>query len=390
MVSNARQVGKGNGGDEVLEIQKMENKKMEIRKLWALFSIGMSVFLSVSCDDMVDKLKPVNSDIKNEPTQLYILSEGLFNLNNSTLATYNLTNGTLVPDIFLAVNKRGLGDTANDMGMYGSKIYVVVNVSSQVEVLDAATGKSLRRIALFDAKGAAREPRYVDFHNGKAYVCSFDGSVVKIDTASLQIEATVQCGKNPDGICVARNKLYVSNSGGLNFPNYDNTVSVIDVATFTELKKITVGINPGKIMADSEGDVYVVSRGDYGANPTKLQRIDTSTDELSTSFDTIQALNFSISNDTAYIYNIDYSTQTSQIVVFDCKAEKLISERFITDNTKLTTPFGIDINPVNGDVYITDSKSYTVWGDVFCFDRAGKLKFKLMEIGLNPKKILFK
>ena len=371
------------------------NKRLIIKKLIIIlltpfwFVLGCVLFL-LSCDDMEDKLKPANTGLSNEPTQLYILSEGLFNMNNSTLALYDLTTQTLVPDFFLATNKRGLGDTANDMGMYGSKIYVVVNVSSQVEVLDAATGKSLRRIAMFDSKGVAREPRFVDFHNGKAYVCSFDGSVVKIDTASLQIEATVQCGKNPDGICVANNKIYVSNSGGLNFPNYDNTVSVVDLTTFTEQKKITIGVNPGKILADSEGDVYVISRGDYGANPTKLQRINSATDLLEQSFEDIQALNFSIRNDTAYIYNFDYATQTSQIKVFDCKTEQLISENFITDDTKLTTPFGIDINPANGDIYITDSKSYTVWGDVLCFDKAGKLKFKLRDIGLNPKKILFK
>jgi YVTN family beta-propeller protein len=390
MVSNAGQVGKRNCKFEVLEILKMENKKMEIRIRGAIFCLYIAVFFTVSCDDMEDKLKPANTGLSNEPTQLYVLSEGLFNMNNSTLARYDLTLQTLVPDFFLATNKRGLGDTANDMGMYGSKIYVVVNVSSQVEVLDAATGKSLKRIAMFDARGVASEPRFVDFHNEKAYVCSFDGSVAKIDTASLQIEATVQCGKNPDGICVTNNKLYVSNSGGLNFPNYDNTVSVIDLVTFTEIKKITVGVNPGKLLADSEGDVYVVSRGDYGANPTKLQRINSFTDELVESFNDIQALNFSIRNDTAYIYSFDYITQTTQIKVFDCKTEKLISENFITDYTKLTTPFGIDINPANGDVYITDSKSYTIWGDVLCFDRAGKLKFKLRDIGLNPKKILFK
>jgi len=358
------------------------------KPLW--LSLAWVLLMFISCDDMEDKLKPANTGLSNEPTQLYILSEGLFNMNNSTLARYDLTTQTLVPDFFLATNKRGLGDTANDMGLYGSKIYVVVNVSSQVEVLDAVTGKSLKRIAMFDAKGTAREPRFVDFHNGKAYVCSFDGSVVKIDTACLQIEAMVQCGKNPDGICVANNKIYVSNSGGLNFPNYDNTVSVVDLTTFTEMKKITVGVNPGKILADSEGDVYVISRGDYGANPTKLQRINSATDLLEQSFEDIQALNFSIRNDTAYIYNSDYGTQTSQIKVFDCKTEQLISDNFITDDTKLITPFGIDINPANGDIYITDSKSYTVWGDVLCFDRAGKLKFKLRDIGLNPKKILFK
>jgi len=339
---------------------------------------------------MEDKLKPDSNTGLGEPTQLYILCEGLFNMNNSTLAKYDLNSKTVVPDFFLTINKRGLGDTANDMGIYGSKMYVVVNVSSQIEVLDVNTGKSLAQIAMKNEKGIAREPRFIDFHNGKAYICSFDGSVSKIDTATLRIEATVQCGKNPDGICMTNNKLYVSNSGGLNFPNYDNTVSVIDLNTFTELKKITVAVNPGKIRADSQGDVYVVSRGDYGANPYLFQRINSKTDMLEETFNDIQALNFNIHNDTAYIYNYDFAKQSCWVKVFDCKSEQLISENFITDGTELSTPYSVDINPANGDVYLTDAKSYTIWGDVLCFDRQGKLKFKISDIGLNPKKILFK
>ncbi len=338
---------------------------------------------------MEDKLKPDVNTGAAEPTQLFILSEGLFNNNNSTLASYDLTTKTLVADFFLAENKRGLGDTGNDMGIYGSKLYVIMNVSSQIEVINVKTGKSLAQIAMKNEKGIAREPRYIEFHEGKAYVCSFDGTVAKIDTTTLKIEVLVKCGKNPDGICVANKKLYVSNSGGLNFPIYDNTVSVIDIKTFSEIKKITVGVNPGKIRADSQGDVYLVSRGDYGANPYLFQRINSNTDILEDTFENIQALNFNIHNDTAYIYNYDFAKQTFWVKVFDCKTEKIISENFISDGTELITPYGLDINPVNGDVYLTDAKNYTVWGDVLCFNRHGKLKFRINEIGLNPNKVVF-
>ena len=359
-----------------------------VRERW--FVIGWGFLLLFSCDDMEDKLKPLSNTGSYEPTQLYILSEGLFNWNNSTLASYDLTTNTLVSDFFLTANKRGLGDTANDMKLYGSKLYVVVDQSSQIDVIDPITGKSLKQIPLFKENGDGRQPRFIEFYKGKAYVCSFDGTVAKIDTASLKIEAFVQCGKNPDGICVANNKIYVANSGGLNFPNYDNTVSVIDLNTFTEIKKITVGVNPGVIHADSEGDVYVISRGNYGANPYKFQRINSVSDTLTETFDDIQALNFAIHNDTAYIYNYNFTTQSSDIKVFDCKKEIVISENFITDGTVLNTPFGIDVNPVNGDVYLTDAKSYTVFGDVLCFKKNGKLKFRIKEVGLNPKKVVFK
>jgi len=393
------------GDYRTIEINKSKICKMNflnkiLKHFWLVIKLIICTFpplmeglglglLLISCDDMEDKLKPTNANTKAEPIMLYILSEGLFNMNNSTLASYNMETGGLTNDLFLKANKRGLGDTANDLGLYGSKLYVVVNVSSQIEVLDAKTGKSLAQIPMFGTNGVAREPRFIKFYKGKAYVCSFDGTVAKIDTASLQIESFVQCGKNPDGICVANNKLYVSNSGGLSFPNFENTVSAINITTFTEVKKINVGLNPGRMHADSQGDVYVVSRGNINENKYVFQRINTENDELAESFTDIQALNFSIHKDTAYIYNYDFDKQTCWVKVFDCNTEKLISENFITDGTKLSTPYGIDINPANGDLYLTDSKSYTVLGDVLCFNKQGKLKFKLQQIGLNPNKVVF-
>ena len=41
-------------------------------------------------------------------------------------------------------------------------------------------------------------------------------------------------------MAIVGDKLYVANSGGYRVPNYDRTVSVIDLKTFTEEKKIDV------------------------------------------------------------------------------------------------------------------------------------------------------
>lgn len=359
--------------------------------LWMIqtFVIGIIIPLT-SCDDMIDKLPDGTLPQNQEISQIFVLSEGLFNNNNSTLAMYDFETKRTEKDYFLTVNKRGLGDTANDMQLYGSKLYVVVNVSSQIEVIDSETGFSLKQIPMFNDQAIARQPRYICFDKGKAFVSSFDGTVARIDTTSLTIDKIVRVGKNPEGICVANRKLYVSNSGGLDYPNYDNTVSVIDIETFTETKKIVVGTNPFKIQADSQGDVYLTSKGNYAQNAYLFQRINSTTDLLEHTYNDINALNFSIHNDTAYIYNYNFANATSWIKVFDCKQEKIIAENFITDGTTITTPFGIDVNPLNSDVYITDAMQFTVWGNVLCFDKSGKLKFKILEIGLNPNKIVFK
>lgn len=348
------------------------------------------LFSSVSCDDMYEKTRDINQPPNvRDVSAFYVLSEGLFNMNNSTLAKFDMTTGVLNKNFFLDKNRRGLGDTANDIAIYGSKLYIVVNVSSQVEVLDARTGVSLRQIPMFQPNGLSRQPRYMAFHDGKVFVCSFDGTVAKIDTATLQIEAIINVGRNPDGICVSNGKLYVSNSGGLSFPNYDNTVSVIDIASFTEIKRIEVAPNPSHIRADSEGDVYVVSRGDYGETGYQFQRIDSKTDQVVEVFEGLNVFNFTIHNDTAYLYSYDFTTGNSWFKVFDCKTEKVIAENFITDQTVIQTPYGINVNPHNGDVYITDAKSFIMWGDLLIFNRHGQLQSRINEIGLNPNKVVF-
>lgn len=347
----------------------------------------LMIFTATACDDMEDK--PSDTISTFGKGRFYVLSEGLFNMNNGSLALYDFNSGEFDKNFFQRINFRGLGDTPNDIGIYGSKMYIVVSGSSQIEVVHANTGISLKRIPMFNEDGVARQPRHITFDGSKAYVCSFDGTVTRIDTASLQIESAIVAGRNPDGICVSNGKIYVSNSGGLSFPNYDNTVSVIDIAHFKEFKRISVAPNPSFIHADSEGDVYVVSRGDYGANGYLFQRIDTQSDSVVAVFEELNVLNFTIHKDTAYMYSFDFNSGTSWVKVFDCLTETIINEEFISDGTNLQTPYGIDVDPLTGNVYLTDARSYVMWGDVLCFDRNGILLFRLSQAGLNPKKVVF-
>ena len=348
--------------------------------------------LLAGCDDMKDIPLPIDlPTTANETGKFYVLSEGLFNMNNSKLCLLNFDNHSLNTDYFLYVNNRSLGDTGNDMKVYGSKLWIVMNVSSQLEVVDLKSGISIKRIAFFNENNVPRQPRYITFSANKAYICSFDGTVARIDTSSLTIEAITRVGRNPDGITTANGKLYVANSGGLDASSggvYDNTVSVIDINTFAETKKITVGINPFKPTADSQGDVYTVVRGDNSTVKASFCRISSQSDEVIQTFVNLPALNFTIKNDTAYLYSFNYSNNSYWVKTFDCKTEQIISENFITDGTTLVRPFGIYIHPNNGHVYLTDALNYTIKGDLYCFNRNGKLQYKVESVGLNPSTML--
>lgn len=352
-----------------------------------LIIILLSLLL-VCCNDMYDVPREPMWNDSTVTTQLLVLNEGLFNMNNSTLAHINLQTGDIDNDIFRTINKRGLGDTGNDMRLYGSKIYIVVNISSQIEVLDAHTLQSIKQIPLFNDNGIARQPRHIAFHNDKAYVTCFDGHVAQIDTASLAVERWATCGRNPDNLAVCNNKLYVSNSGGLDNPFYDNSVSVISLDSFQEIRRIAVGINPGCIAADSEGDIYIITRGDYDEEDYLLHKIDTDIDTVVNTFSHIHPLKMIIHNDIAYMYSYNYKTNERWIRTFDCLTDQVVNDNFISDGTPIQTPFSLTINPANGDLYVTEAYNYVIWGDLLCFNREGQLRFRLNEIGLNPNAVI--
>lgn len=354
------------------------------------YIIILTAILLVSCNDMYDVPREPMWNDSTETTSLLVLNEGLFNMNNSTLAKVNLQTGEIDYDYFTTVNGRGIGDTGNDMKQYGAKIYIPVNISSQLEILDANSCKSIKQIPLFNENGVARQPRYVTFYQDKAYLTCFDGWVARIDTASLEIDGWTRCGNNPDNLVVCNNKLYVSNSGGLDNPFYDNSVSVVDLVNFKEIRRIAVGLNPGSIIADSEGDVYVITRGDYDEEDYMLHKIDSEIDTVVETFTDLHPLQMVIHNDLAYMYSYNYKSGEQWIKVFDCLTDQVVNDNFITDGTELETPFGMTINPENGDLYIMEAYNYVLWGDVLCFNRNGELKFRLNEIGLNPNSIIIK
>ena len=78
--------------------------------------------LLVSCNDMYDVPREPMWNDSTETTSLLVLSEGLFNMNNSTLALVDLKSGEIDYNYFTTLNGRGIGDTGNDMKQYGSKI----------------------------------------------------------------------------------------------------------------------------------------------------------------------------------------------------------------------------------------------------------------------------
>jgi YVTN family beta-propeller protein len=316
---------------------------------------------------------------------MLVLCEGLFQQNNSSLSWINLQNDQIDVDFFNTQTARLLGDTRNDMQRYGGKIYVVVNNTNTIEVLAASTGKSIKQISM-NSGGNGKQPRSITFYGSKAFVSCYDGYVDVLDTNSLTISTRIQVGANPEGLAVSNGKLFVANSGGLNAPIMDSTVSVIDLATFQELTKVVVGKNPGSVKVDSQGDVYVIARGNYGSIPSRMVKIDPVTNAVVQTF-TFDASGIEQMNDHFLISYYNYTTATSEIKLFNTLTESIENTSFIS-TSGITTLYGVQYNATTDKIYCLDAMSYTNTGYVRQYSSSGVFE-KSYHVGLNPSKIIF-
>ncbi|MDL2208487.1 hypothetical protein LJB97_02595 [Parabacteroides sp. OttesenSCG-928-O15] len=323
-------------------------------------------------------------DYAKPSTGLFILNGGNQNENNACISYYDIATGKLTQEIYKTANGSGLGDSAEQLLIYGGKMYVTVTGSNRIAILNL-DGKLIKSIEPKEG-GEPMNPRAMAADNGKVYISYYYGhAVAALDTLSLEVTEKVGVGRYPEHLAVANGKIYVANSGGLDYPNYGKTVSVIDQKSFKVDKEIEVLINPGKIVADSQGDVYVISLGNYNDIKNTLQRIDGKTGEV-TVID--KATYMTLVNDNLYTAYAQWGDANITYKKYDALTEKFVDENIIKDGTNITSPYAIAVDPLTEDFYIAES----TWGStssLYVFSADGKLKGQAIETGGYGAKCLF-
>ncbi|MCO7721564.1 YncE family protein [Myroides odoratimimus] len=362
-------------------------------KLNKIIFLALALLTLVSCrkDEMIflsDSSQVSIPVSTNKFSGFYLLNEGNMGMNRASIDLFEYHNGTYTRDIFSERNPnitKELGDVGNDIKIYGTKAYATINVSNFIEVFDVETGKHIKQIHVPNC-------RYLAFKDGKAYVSSYAGKVeinpnaergfvAEIDTLSLEVTRRVTVGYQPEEMVIKGNKLYVANSGGYRVPNYDTTVSVIDIPSFTETKKIDVAINLHRMQIDKAGDIYVSSRGDYYSIEPNLYVIDSNTDQVKQKLD-IPVSNMTMDDNKLYYYATSYKHNTGgnnvSYGILNTLTKQVITDNIITDGTEkqIQIPYGIAVNPETKEIFMTDAQDYIGTGFVYCFSPEGKLKWK--------------
>ena len=315
---------------------------------------------------------------------VYVLNEGNYNdPTGARLTVYDIDRDTVYKDVFeIANNGQHLGSTGDDLKLYQGKAYILMSHSENIDIISLETHQLLRSATF---PGSIPREMLVDTSRNVLYVsCTNTGVVYILDPATLAVINSIQVGANPLGMALARERLFVCNSGY----GAGRTVSVVDTRTDTVTATIELSDGPSSAAVAPDGRVWVVCSGNqFGTPPTngKLFIVNSTSLAVEDSIVFSESLWGSIAmgtNGYAYVTSVAgfYGGPIDRISV----VSKTVQSSFISD-----TSYAMAVDEVTGAVYVANAAGFSADGVVSIYSSDGVLR-KRFVAQRGPGAIAFK
>ncbi len=353
-----------------------------MKKTWKAWACVLGCILGLSaCND--DDGVTTEPPFIQSASGVYILNQGSYGSIDGTLSYLNLTTSNMAgPDLFATANGgQSMGDTPQNLVVYGSHIYLAVYGSNVVWVLNRNT-RAIQQMISTD------QPRDLVAEGGKVYVSNYNGFVSRIDTTQLAVDATCRIGVYPEQMAVRDGYLYVANSYGLTADPSGSKVSKVKLDGFQLDSQIEVGLNPTKLTADGRGNLFVVVTGDY-TGPSLVKKIDDEDRVTNLTQGTLVTTYGNMLYAVNTKYNTDYTVASNAVVSLNTETGDTISTNVI-DIPTTYTPQSITVDPATGQFYVVGypSANFLGAGVLLRYSYDGSL-MSTQATGINPVAIVF-
>ncbi len=323
-----------------------------------LILAGFSVFSSCLKDHPDDCINPPVNLSGNRG--VYIANEGNFQFGNAKVSYYDIESETVIEDLYQPANGVPLGDVCQSICSFNGKIYLVVNNSAKVVVVDPDT------FVATDAISGFNSPRYfLPVSNSKAYVSDlYANTIAIVDLSTNTISGHIPCPGWTEEMALVYGKAFITNP-------YRDKVYVINTATDVIEDSIQVSYGPNSIVEDKNGHLWVLCGGDEAKSTyPALYRIDPVTKLAEQSFqfnclsDKPWRLDINGTHDTLYFLN-------ESVFQMSITAGNLPDSPLIAAGT--ANFYGIGIDPSSGVIYVADAIDYVQRGVVYRYKPDGTL-----------------
>jgi len=345
------------------------------------------MLMAVSCHDPETYTEPVDVTFTYGG---YFLNAGLADENNAEITQLNTIQGIVNQRVFSMANEgKTLGDLGTDIHILGNKIYVSLEGSKQIRVIDKFNCQDLGTVTIrSEIDGSSLTPVGLASFEEALIVSLKEGYVARVDTTSLEQQLLQQVGDSPRQIAVANQKLYVTNTRDGEEPGH--VVQMLNPVDLHIMKDIEVAANPGEMAVDpSDNNLYLVSAGNGSDQPARLQLIDTDSDEVSTLTGIDNPVLLAVGKEhNLIVYAADESDDRGGCLYLYNTESKHFSGEFISDGSYVLKPSMIAIDQNTGNVYVGDNADH-YFGTIFIYTSFGQYVTSFNTGAPNPCRGVF-
>ncbi len=309
------------------------------------------------------------------PGKVVVLNEGGFMQSNSSLTLYTIDSKSATSnDPYESINQKKIGDILQSANVIGNYLYLIVNNSKKIEVVQKDNFQYQYSITNLNS------PRFLlPVSSTKAYLSDlYDNNIQVVDLENKIVTKKIECKGWTEEMVYIEGKVFVTN------PQSDK-LYVLNPNTDVITDSIAITKGGSSMQIDKNNKIWVLCGEDntVGFVP-KLFRINPITLQVETTF-SFQAgqypnrLQLNVSKDKLLYLN-------------DGVYEMNISDTVLSQNPIIYTNgrkfYGLGVNPVTGEIYVSDAKDFSQRGQVYRYFSNGTLIHDFTA-GIVPSRFIF-
>ncbi len=340
-------------------------------KKHVLFGLGLITIATISACKK-------DRDSNDITASVIIVNQGNFGSSTADLSVYDPETNAITNNAFSAANPGAqLGDVAQSIIQIENELFIAINNSRKIEVVDAQTLERKRVIEL----PQGNYPRYMAIGNANEILVSnlFNPHVLRVDHQTGDVLGEINLGFDSEGLIRVDNSVWVTLPGS--WPSYNNTIAIISLQDYS-FETIEVGVNPTRLVYDGLDKVWVLCAGTWGENNSGLYVVNLDSKEVVITI----PLSGSPSDMT---YNVNarelYVNTSSKLQVYNT-----VTTSLKTDSLQRGGFYAISYSNFDNKIYGVDALDFVQNGLLYIYETNGnQAHTDTLRVGVVPGFIHF-
>jgi DNA-binding beta-propeller fold protein YncE len=316
---------------------------------------------------------------------IYVVCEGSYGNGDATLYEYDRQANAVAGDLYKAANNTPLGDVFQSMVRIDDKLFLSINNSDKIVVVNKADKKLVGTISI-------PKPRYIlPVNSTKAYVSLlYNNKVYIINPQTLQVTGSVQLpNQNAEGMAMYNGMAYVCC-----WDTACHNVYAIDVNTDMVVKTIPIaGSAPQEAVVDKDNRLWVLSGNTTKGKVSNITVINAN-DKLAKSYtfpdkaDVVKPV-FDKAKENLYFIEVNYYNSATNNGIYRMNiADTVLPANAFVAAQQYQYFWALGIDPETGKVFVGDPKGFVQKGSILVYNTDGTLSTQF-NVGIGPGHFYF-